>query len=418
MSGNKDSRRGGRRIVDKRYKIFTINPGSTSTKIALFEDDTRLFSAGVSHDADELAGFREIKDQFPYRKAAILGALARSGVSLEGTSAFVGRCGGMGPTAGGTFAINDLLLLHATEGRVTKHPANLGAILAHEFAMVYGGAAFIVNPPDTDEFDLIARICGLSDVTRESKGHPLNQKEVAHRYAASIGAKYEDLNLVISHIGGGVSVTAHRKGRMIDSTDNMDGDGPMAPTRAGAIPAVAIVRMCFSGRYTEKDMYDRITKSGGFVDHLGTSDAKEIRKRIRAGDGYAGLVYDAMIYQIGKSIAAYAAVLKGNVDAVLITGAIANDTYLVEQITDMVKFIGPVKAYPGEFEMEALAAGTLRVLTGKEEARTYTGEPVWKGLSGRRNDGKREVETDNPAAHVQTETSYEVKGGSRGTDQR
>lgn len=364
----------------RKYRIFTINPGSTSTKIALFEDDRKIFSASVSHDSQELKKFLEIKEQLPYRKETIMGELAKDHVSLKGTDAFVGRCGGMGPVEGGTYVVNDLLLAHSMSGRVTKHPANLGAQLARDFAAAYGGEAFIVNSPDTDEFELIARVCGLSDVTRESKDHPLNQKEVAHRYAASLGKRYEDLNLVISHIGGGVSVAAHKKGRMVDSTNCVDGDGPMAPTRAGAIPAVAIIKMCFSGKFTEREMYDRITKSGGFVDHLGTSDVREMQKRIKAGDSYARLVYDVMIYQISKSIAAYAAVLKGDVDAILLTGGIANDSYLVQQITDRVKFLAPVNAYPGEFEMEALAAGAIRVLSGQEQAKVYTGDPVWSGF--------------------------------------
>ena len=243
-----------------------------------------------------------------------------------------------------------------------------------------GGVAFVVNPPDVDEFDLIARISGLPDVFRESRGHPLNQKEVAMRYARDVGKRYEDLNLVISHIGGGITVTAHRRGRMVDSSDVINGDGPMAATRAGAIPATAIIKMCFSGKYTEKEMYDRITKTGGLVDHLGTAEVKAVLERIRNNDTYAKLVYDAMIYQIGKSIGAYATVLKGQVDAILLTGGIAHDAYLVEHIRDMVKYIAPVKVYAGEFEMEAMAAGALRVLTGKEEAKEYTGVPVWNGF--------------------------------------
>jgi butyrate kinase len=306
--------------------------------------------------------------------------LTRGNVSLNGLDAVVGRCGGMNPVIGGVYEINDLLLLHATEGLTTKHPANLGAKLAHEFALAYGAKAFVCNPPDTDELEEVARVTGFSDVTRQSKGHPLNQKEVAHRYAASIGKRYEDLNLVISHIGGGVSVTTHKKGKMVDSTNCVDGDGPMAPTRAGALDAVSVVQMCFSGKYSERQMYDRITKSGGFVDHLGTSDAREIAKRIEQGDTYAKLIYDAMIYQIAKNIAGYAAVLKGDVDAILLTGGIANDKYLIEQITDMVKFIAPVKAFPGEFEMEALAAGAIRVLKGEEAPRVYDGKPPWNGF--------------------------------------
>jgi butyrate kinase len=366
--------------VEKKYKIFAINPGSTSTKIALFENDKEIFSVNVSHDAAKLKEFPEISDQFSYRKETILSELAKKNISLKGIDAFVGRGGGLVGLEGGTYTINETLLHHARIGFTVKHPATLGSQLAHDFALTYGGKAFVVNPPDVDEFQLIARVSGLHDVPRESRGHPLNQKEVAIRYAAEIGRRYEDLNLVISHIGGGVSVTAHRKGLMVDSTDVINGDGPMAPTRAGAIPAVAIIKMCYSGKYTEGEMYDRITKNGGLVDHLGTADVREIQERIKSGDAYAKLIFDAMIYQIGKNIGAYATVLKGEVDAILLTGGIAHDAYLVEKITDMVKYIAPVKVYAGEFEMEALAAGALRVLTGEEQPKTYTGVPVWNGF--------------------------------------
>jgi butyrate kinase len=265
-------------------------------------------------------------------------------------------------------------------GRVTKHPANLGAQLAQEFAAPSSAATFIVNPPDTDELQEIARISGLRDVFRVSKGHPLNQKEVGIRHATSLGRRYEDLNLVIAHIGGGISVTAHEKGRMIDTTNCIDGDGAMAPTRAGGVTAVALIKMCFSGRYTERQMYDRITKSGGLVDHLGTADAREIKARIDSGDGYAKQVYDAMIYQVCKDIGAYATVLGGDVDAILLTGGLSNDAYLVDQIRSRVGYMAEVIAYAGEFEMEAMAAGALRVLTGAESPKTYTGEPVWSGF--------------------------------------
>lgn len=361
-------------------RIFAINPGSTSTKIALFDDDREIFSSEVSHDAARLNGFSEVADQLPYRRETILSELTGNGVSLEGTDAFVGRGGGLVGCEGGTYLINEALLHHARIGFTVKHPATLGSQLAQEFAQVYGARAFVVNPPDVDEFDLVARVTGLKDAVRESRGHPLNQKEVAIRYAAETGRRYEDLNLVVSHMGGGVSVTAHKKGRMVDSTDVINGDGPMAPTRAGAVPAVAVIRMCFSGVYGEKEMYDRITRTGGLVDHLGTSDAREIVDRIGKGDDYAKLVYDAMIYQIGKYIGAYATVLHGKVDAILLTGGIARDPYLVRGVTAMVDYIAHVRVYAGEFEMEALAAGALRVLRGKEEAKTYTGVPVWQGF--------------------------------------
>ena len=375
--------------MDKRYRLFIINPGSTSTKIALFENEKEVFSANVSHDGAKLREFPEISDQFPFRKETILSELAKKGISLDGIDAFVGRGGGLVGVPGGTYTINETLLHHARIGFTVKHPAILGSQLAHDFAATHGGKAFVVNPPDVDEFDLVARVTGLRDIFRESRGHPLNQKEVAIRYAAETGKRYEDLNLVVSHIGGGLTVTAHRKGRMVDSTDVINGDGPMAPTRAGALPAVALMRLCFSGGYTEAQMYDRITRTGGLTDHLGTSDVTEIVDRIKRGDTHAQLIYDAMIYQIAKSIGAYATVLEGRVDAILLTGGVVREPYLVDRITGMVKYIAPVKVYPGEFEMEAMAAGALRVLRGQEEAKTYTGVPVWSGFEKETNSGKR-----------------------------
>ena len=366
--------------MDKKYRIFTINPGSTSTKIALFENDRELFAANVSQDTAKLKEFREINDQLPYRKETILGELAKANISLEGVDAFVGRGGGLVSVESGAYTINETLLNHVRTAFAVRHPAILAAQLAHDFATTYGGKAFVVNPEDTDEFDLVARVSGLADVFRESRGHPLNQKEVALRYAAENGKRYEDLNLIISHIGGGISVTAHRKGRMVDSNDVINGDGPMASTRAGSVPAIPIIKMCYSGKYTEGEMYDRITRRGGLVDHLGTSEVIEVLERIKNGDTYAKLIYDAMIYQIGKNIGAYATVLKGDVDAILLTGGVANDPYLIEKITDMVGYIAPIKAYAGEFEMEALARGALRVLAGQEQPKTYTGVPVWSGF--------------------------------------
>ncbi len=366
--------------MDKKLKLFAINPGSTSTKVALFENDKLLFSSNVSHEAAKLKEFPEISDQFSYRKETILSELSKNNINLVGIDAFIGRGGGLVSLVGGTYEINEALLNHARIGFTVKHPAILGSQLAYDFANTYGGKAFVVNPPDVDEFQPVARVTGLSDVFRESRIHALNQKEIGIRYAAETGKTYEDVNLVIAHIGGGVSVTAHRKGFMVDSNDIVNGDGPMAPTRAGSIPANALIKMCYSGNYTEKEMYNRITKSGGLVDHLGTADVLEILKRIEQKDSYAKLIYDAMIYQIAKSIGAYATVLKGAVDAIILTGGIANDSYLVNGIAEMVNYIAPVKVVAGEFEMEALTSGALRVLLGKEVPKTYTGTPVWNGF--------------------------------------
>jgi butyrate kinase len=232
-----------------------------------------------------------------------------------------------------------------------------------------------------DEFQDVARVTGMKEITRTSHLHALNQKETAIRHAASINKKYEDINLVVAHIGGGISVAAHRKGKMIDGNDNVGGDGPMAPTRTSSLPTAGLVRLCFSGKYTEKQLLERCMKNGGFVDLLGTADAIEVVKRIENGDAYATIVYDAMIYQIIKAIGAMAAALAGSVDGILLGGGLARDKSLVEKITRSCSFIAPVTAYPGEFEMEAMAAGALRVLKGEETVKTYSGVPVWKGFS-------------------------------------
>lgn len=364
------------------YRVFAINPGSTSTKVALFEDDRKIFAANVAHDAEELKKYKEISDQFEYRRDTILAELEKAGQTIENCDAFAGRGGGLVSCLGGTYTVNDTLYEHARVGFTVKHPACLGPQLAKYFADLYGAKAFVVNPPDVDEFLESARMTGWKGIYRESRIHALNQKEIGIRYAESIGNKYEDLNLIICHIGGGISVTAHRKGKMIDSNDIAQGDGPMAPTRCGAIPVKDVIKECFSGRYTESEMQQRVTKTGGLVDHLGTSDAQEVGRMIADGNTYAKTVYDAMIYQIGKYAGSMAAVLHGKVDGLIFTGGISHDKYLVQQLSEMIGFIAPITVMAGEFEMEALAAGALRVLSGKEEAKDYSGVPVWTGFAG------------------------------------
>lgn len=362
------------------FKIFAINPGSTSTKIAMFEGDKEIFKVTVNHEAAELDKYPELKDQLPYRRDTILKIVAERGQTLEGCDAFVGRGGGLQSCEGGTYNVNDVMLDHARNGTVGRHPATLGSQLADEFARTYGGRAFIVNPPDVDELEDVARVTGLADVYRESRVHALNQKETAIRCAAEMGGKYTDFNFVVGHIGGGVSISAHKKGRIVDNTDIINGEGPMTPTRAGALPAVQFMDLCFSGKYDRKAMYNRLTKTGGFVDHLGTSDMLEVAQMIRDGNQYAKVVYDSFIYQLSKYIGAMAAALHGKVDAIVLTGGIVNDKNLVAELTDSCGWIAPVKAYPGEFEMEALSNGALRVLRGEESAKTYTGVPVWCGF--------------------------------------
>lgn len=359
-------------------KILTINPGSTSTKIALFEGEETLFTANVSHDAGELAKYPSVSDQLPYREQTIRALLEKDGVSLDGLSAVVGRGGGLISMEGGVYAINDVLLDHATRGaNGVQHPAQLGPQLAQKFAGECGCPAFVVNPPDTDELQDVARVTGVKGVFRNVHLHALNLKETAIRHAAGMGKKYEDCNFVVCHIGGGVSVSAHQKGRMIDGCDIVGGEGPMAPTRCGAVPAAELIDYCFSG-VDKKTAKALCTKSGGFVSLLGTSDAIEVSNRAADGDKVAWMAWNGMIYQIIKEIGAMAAALHGHVDGILLGGGMVHNKELVAKITEACSFIAPVTAYPGEFEMEAMAAGAIRALKGEEQVRKYTGEPVFK----------------------------------------
>lgn len=370
--------------MQEENKVITINPGSTSTKVAYFEGDDMKFSKTIDHDAAELAEFENVTDQYDYRKDAIVDALREAGVPIDEVKLFAARVGGLFGCVGGVYEIepDGVLLEHSRRGTGlgAQHPNQLGASIASALAVANGGRAFAVNPPDVDEFIDIARVTGIPGIYRESRIHALNQKENAIRYAKSIGRKYEDLNLVVCHIGGGVSVTAHCKGKMIDSNDIIGGDGPMAPTRCGAVPGKALVDLCFSDGQTKGEVASYFNKKGGFIAHLGTADAREVQQMIESGDEHAKLIYDAFIYQIAKSAASCFASLKGDVDAIILTGGISNDQYLVDQMTDYLGKMAPIVAQPGEFEHEALCAGVLRVLAGEENLQVYTGVPVFSGF--------------------------------------
>lgn len=366
--------------MSKDYKVFVINPGSTSTKVAMFVNDEKTFSANVNHDAAVLKTFKEIPEQLPFRMETILSELEKAGVSLEGVDAFAARSGGLVSLDGGVYEINETLIDHCRKCLTVQHPNTLGPQIAEKLQEKYGGKLYAVNPPDVDELDDVERITGFSELFRQSKGHPLNQKENCIRYANSIGKKYEELNLICCHIGGGVTIAAHRQGRYCCVNDAVNGDGPMAPTRAGWLPATDVVKMCFSGKYTEKEMYNRIVKTGGLVDHLGTSDGIEIMEKINSGDKYAKLVYDAFIYQLAKAVGGCAAALKGKVDGIIFTGGLAHDKYLCEKLTEYISWIGPISIQAGEFEMEALAAGAIRAMKGEEEVKIYSGVPVWSSF--------------------------------------
>lgn len=362
------------------YRVMAINPGSTSTKIAIFEGCECVFSENIKHDAETLKTFKEIPDQFDYRRDLIEESVKAAGQDISTMSAFVGRGGGLVSMLGGTYSVNDIMYKHAKECFAAKHPATLGPQLARFFAEKYGAKAFVVNPPDVDEFIDLARVTGIKGVYRESKIHALNQKEIALRYAEKVGRKYEDLNLIICHIGGGISITAHRAGRMIDSNDIVNGDGPMAPTRSGSVSVNQIGKLCFDGKHTYREINSLASKAGGLTDLLGTSDCRDVVSMIEKGSSYAKLCYDAMIYQCAKYVGSMAAALCGKVDQIICTGGVSYDTYVTSEIERMCSFIAPVCVMAGEFEMEALANGALRVLEGKEEALEYTGVPVWSGF--------------------------------------
>lgn len=367
--------------MEKKYKVFVINPGSTSTKVAMFENDKKIFQTNVDHPVEELDQCKEIADQLPLRLATIKKALQDAGVSLEGIDAIAARAGSLAGLEGGVYRANEKLLEDSFTNKYVKHPNALGPTLAKKLTEEYGGEVFCVNPPDVDEYCDYERVCGFHEFVRMSRSHPLNQKENCIRYAQSVGKKYEDMNLIVCHLGGGVSIGAHEKGKMISVNDAINGDGPMAPTRAGWLPATSLVKMCFSGNYTEAEIMNRITKKGGLTDHLGTADAREIVKRIEDGDAYAELIYNAFIYQIAKAVGGCAAVLKGKVDAIIFTGGIAYDSYLTERLKTYIDWIAPIVEAPGELEMEGLASGAIRVMEGLEEAKEYTGIPVWHGFA-------------------------------------
>lgn len=362
------------------YKVLAINPGSTSTKIAVFDGKDCVYSENINHDAATLKTFKEIPDQFDYRRAIIEERLKAAGVKIEEMDAYVGRGGGLVSMLGGTYNVNDIMYKHAKECFAAKHPATLGPQFARYFSQKYGGRAFVVNPPDVDEFTDVARITGIKGVYRESRIHALNQKEIGIRYAERIGKKYEELNLIICHLGGGISITAHRQGRMIDSNDIVNGDGPMTPSRSGSVSVNQVEKLCFDGKHTMADINALASRAGGLTDLLGTSDCRDVTGMIMEGNTYAKLCYDAMIYQIGKYAGSMAVALEGKVDAVILTGGISYDTYVTSELTRMCSFIAPVVVMAGEYEMEALAYGALRVLEGKEEAQEYSGIPVWNGF--------------------------------------
>lgn len=357
--------------MNRPVRTLVINPGSTSTKIAVFEEESQVFSHKLSHSAEDLRPFQKVYEQYEYRLELILGVLEENGFPLESLQVVVGRGGTVKPVEGGTYRVNDLMAEHLKVGLYGQHASNLGGILAREIARRASADAFIVDPVVVDEMGPLARYSGMPGVSRVSKDHPLNQKAAARRAARDLGGKYADFNFLVLHMGGGISVGVHDHGRIVDVNNCLDGDGPFSPERCGGLPIGGLIELCYSGQYTREELTRRLVGGGGLVAYLGTNDAIEIDRRIEAGDREAEEVYRAMAYQIAKELGAGATVLNGKVDAIVVTGGLARDEYLVQWVRERVEFLAPILLYPGEFEMEALCEGALRVIRGEEQEKIY-----------------------------------------------
>ncbi|EYE87507.1 butyrate kinase [Fervidicella metallireducens AeB] len=353
------------------FRMLIINPGSTSTKIAVYDDLTPVFVETLRHSSEELAPYKTIFEQYDFRKNVILKAVEDKGVDIKTLNAVVGRGGLLKSIEGGTYAVNYIMLEDLKIGVQGQHASNLGGVIAYEIAKSLNLPSYIVDPVVVDEMDDIARVSGMPEITRKSIFHALNQKAVAKRYAKEKGIKYEDLNLIVAHMGGGISVGAHKNGRVVDVNNALDGDGPFSPERTGSLPVGDLVKMCYSGKYTIDEIKKMITGKGGFVAYLNTNDGREVKKMMDEGNKEAELVYKAMAYQVAKEIGMCAAVLSGKVDSIILTGGLAYGKELVDWITERVSFIAPITVYPGEDEMLALAEGGLRVLKGEETAKEY-----------------------------------------------
>lgn len=351
-------------------RLLIINPGSTSTKIAIFDNEQQIMEHTLRHSSEELALYGAIVDQYDFRKNLIIDTLDAAGIDIAGLSAVVGRGGLLKPMAGGTYRVNGKMLADLKNSAMWQHASNLGAIIANEIAEQLNIPAFIVDPVVVDEMQPIARISGMPEIERISIVHALNQKAVARRAAKDRGEKYEDINLIVAHMGGGISVGAHEKGKIID-VNNALSEGPFSPERTGGLPSGGFMELCYSGNYTQEEMKKKVVGKGGLTAYLGTNDGIKVKKMIEDGNDYARLIYKAMAYQIAKEIGACATVLKGRVDAICITGGLAHDELLIDWIRESVAFIGEVRVYPGEHEMSALAEGGLRILRREETAREY-----------------------------------------------
>lgn len=351
--------------------ILAINPGSTSTKISLYNGAEEVFTKTLRHSSEEIGGFDKVIDQFKFRETTIVAALEESGVKLEDLAAVVGRGGLLRPISSGVYAVNDEMVEDLKSAKYGEHASNLGGIIALEISKRVGCPAYIADPVVVDEMCDVARVGGHPMFPRLSIFHALNHKAIAKLYAKEIGRDYNDLNLVVAHLGGGCSIAAHSKGKVVDVNNALMGDGPFSPERTGGISAMQLAKVCFSGEYTHEEIKKIISGKGGIVAHLGTNSFKDVDDMVAAGDPKATLISDAFVYNVAKAIGGMATALSGNVDGIVVTGGIAYGKLIMQQLTDMVKFIAPVKIYPGEDEMGALAKNAFAVIEGKEEVKQY-----------------------------------------------
>jgi len=354
-----------------KENILVINPGSTSTKIAIFNQEGKeIFKEAISHSTEELSKFKSLLEQGPVRKKIILETLKKKNIDTNSLKAVIGRGGILKPLEAGTYKVNDKLI-EDLKNSPMEHASNLGGIIAHEIAEEIDVPAYIADPVSVDEFADIARISGLKGIERKSLLHTLNIRANAFRYTKEQGKKLEELNLIIAHLGGGISIAPIKKGKIVDVNNANDG-GPFSPERTGSLPNKALIHLCYSGKYSEKELNKLITHKGGLVSYLGTNDVREVMKKIEQGDKYAELIFEAMCYQIAKEVGAMATVLKGKVEAIILTGGIAHNEILVNRIKDRAGWIAPIVAYPGEEEMKALAQAVIRVIKSEEKVKTYS----------------------------------------------
>ncbi|MFC4078193.1 butyrate kinase [Salinithrix halophila] len=357
-------------------RVLAINPGSTSTKIGVFDNEKAVLEETVRHDAEELDRYPDLFDQYPFRKQMILDTLNRAEINLTRLRAVVGRGGLLRPIAGGTYTVNDQMIKDLKSGRFGEHASNLGGVLAFEIADKLNIPSFIVDPVVVDELEPVARISGVPEIERRSIFHALNQKAVARKIASRLGKCYHEVNLVVAHMGGGITVGAHKRGRVVDVNNGLHGEGPFSPERAGTLPVGDLVALSYSGKFFASEIMKMIVGRGGLVGYLGTNDARQVEERIERGDKEARLVYSAMAYQVSKEIGAYATVLQGKVDGIVLTGGLAYGERFTREIADRVSWIAEVFTIPGENELQALAEGALRVIRGEEKAKRYPdGEP-------------------------------------------